>query len=281
MTSRVANLRETPVRRGLADAGELFVPGALTVVVSTDARRGVIVSHARRCFICRRSPTVAPLRVVHDVLRRSLPRHTRPLPSARRSEVGAAERFEGGYRTTGDELGRSREVGAPPMSHAGRDEVVDRETRRQAGDLRLGSGRALDAHRPARHADARARPVALRAELAGVECPHLVGSSCGSCRRGDVGDHATVHEQVAAPGLGSGLPWQGVVFAYGLSQLATSVPFTPGGAASSRQAWPASTCARGEDSTAPEAGTRSGIGGSQVSTGLLAPLPPAVGVTLG
>ena len=29
--------------------------------------------------------------------------------------------------------------------------------------------------------------------------------------------------------LGSGVPWQGVVFAYGLSQIATSVPLTPGG----------------------------------------------------
>lgn len=156
--------------------------------------------HARRCLIRRPSPTAAPLRVVHDALPRPLPRRTRPLPSARRSDVGTVERFGGGCRTAGDELGRSREVAVPEVRRAWQHDVVNRDTRRQARELRLGSGRALDGHRPARHADGGARSVALGAALAGVECPHLVGSSRDGCRQGDVGDHTTVDEQVAAPG---------------------------------------------------------------------------------
>lgn len=51
--------------------------------------------------------------------------------------------------------------------------------------------------------------------------------------------------------LGSGVPWQGVVFAYGLSQLVTSGPSPPEDPASSRQAWPASLSQSGRREYSP------------------------------
>ena len=154
--------------------------------------------HAQR-WLTRRPAPAGALRAARGARRRSLSCPTRSLPSARRSEVGTVERFGGGCRTTGDELGRSREVAAPPMRHAGQDEVVDRETRRQAGELRLGASGALDRQGLERHVDRGARPVALLTELAGVERPHLVGAGCDGSRQGDVRDHAAVHEQVPPP----------------------------------------------------------------------------------